>query len=202
MFKAAAALLPWDQMPDAFVADRASYMGNPIDTAAIVKNRPAAESAMRSHIVRSPLSESNSTPLTSPQAVIEAQLSKRSSPTNFILNTPKPTYLDLTLSFTLAWVASFKTAPALFTAFPLATAWLAQIKAACASAKATHPTGGVPPKISGEEAARLIHGAAPDARECVPDAGEPLLREGWLAIGAMVNVTPDDNGKEIGRAHV
>ncbi|KAL8278052.1 hypothetical protein RQP46_009512 [Phenoliferia psychrophenolica] len=178
VFRVAASLLPWDKMPDAFVKDRSSYMGNKIDTQAIIKNRPNAESAMRSHL-----------------AVIEAQLSKLSSPSNFILNTSSPTYLDLTLSFTLNWVASFRTAPHLFDSFPLVAAWLARLSSAVKAATASHPTKGVPNKMSAEDAAKIVHGSKPDQGECVADAGEPLLREKWLSLGAMVDVTPDDNGK-------
>ncbi|KAK4705987.1 hypothetical protein P7C70_g219, partial [Phenoliferia sp. Uapishka_3] len=179
IFKVAASLIPWDKMSDDFVKDRASYSGVvALDPNAIVKNRPAAESALRSHLT-----------------VIETQLAQRTLSSNFILDTPTPTYLDLSLSFPLYWVTSFGTAPHLLISFPLISAWLPLLTSHIKTFKNSHPTKGIPQRLSPEDAARIIHATLPDERESKVEEEEPLIREKWLRLGSEVEVTPDDSGK-------
>ncbi|KAL8276418.1 hypothetical protein RQP46_011170 [Phenoliferia psychrophenolica] len=179
-FKAATGLLPWNQMPETFKQDRADLVGvGKIDTDAIVKQVPASESSVRSHL-----------------ALIEMQLASRTSASHFFLDTPTPSYIDLSLSFTIVWIQSLPTAPAIINSFPLVTGWLIHLRSVLAAAKRSHPTNGIPKILSAAEAAGIIHSAKPAANQLLQeDDSEPLVREGWLKIGDEVEVAPDDYGR-------
>jgi hypothetical protein len=132
------------------------------------------------------------------QALIETALESRTGSNAYILNTAIPTYLDLSLYFSLAWMQGFGTASSLYTEdqFPLLLNWIAAIRSAIVVAKKTAPNVGVPPKISSSDASRLIHAASPIVAKSDPK--EPLLVSagvgGWLKLGDKVEVAPNDTG--------
>lgn len=135
------------------------------------------------------------------QDLIEAQLaSNTSSSSSFILDTPTPTYLDLSLFFQIRWVEGFGTAKSLYSelssTFPLVEAWFAALKAAVDEAQQSAPKEAVTPtKISEDEAAKLIHAIATDEQATSVDDKEPLLVASWFKLGDTVEVTPTDTGK-------
>lgn len=133
------------------------------------------------------------------QSIIESQLATTTTP--FLLSTPTPTYLDLSLFFSLNWVSLFPTTPpTLFDSYPLLKTWLSSIRSAISLAKRSHPSldaSGKPTLLAASDAAALIHRSVPNEVEAKKNDEEPLLvaRGGWLEVGGEVEVTPDDTGK-------
>ncbi|ORY57405.1 hypothetical protein BCR35DRAFT_355500 [Leucosporidium creatinivorum] len=183
VFQTVAGMLPWDALPEEFVKDRSSYRGgDPIDPAKMIAARPQLLSAIRQHM-----------------DLIESQLASRAEPTNFFLDTPSITYLDISLYHKLNWLSSMGTADSIFKpttapSFPLTFSWMDLIRVAISEAIRSHPTQGIPSQISDQEAASLIYSSAPNGSPKV-DSEEPLLVAGWLKLGDEVEVTPTDTGK-------
>lgn len=201
MFKNASGLLDWESLPQEFIIDRSAYVGGKIDPKKMAAMRPMIMSTMRSHVVsfslHCPLLRLLIPIRSHKQALIEAQLESRTSSSNFVLDTSTVTYLDISLYFILAWIISFKTAPELLTSSesPLVTRWMDSMKSAIAHAKTLAPGGGKIPRISNEEAAKIIYSYKPNESQAKIDSNEPLVVAGWLKLGGEAEVIPDDTGK-------
>ncbi|KAI5476787.1 hypothetical protein MNV49_007302 [Pseudohyphozyma bogoriensis] len=186
LFRMASSLLPWEKMPKEFVRDRSGYMGAKISVRAMVENRPKVLSALRAHLT-----------------IIENQLSPSPPSTPYILRTPTPTYLDISLYFSLNWASKFPTTATIFgstsTDFPAVKNWMKRIDELVKDVKEDPKT----PKVTvltGVTAARIIHAAASHyALAASGDPNDPLLYSagvgGTLEFGEMVEVAPEDTGR-------
>ncbi|SCZ96410.1 BZ3500_MvSof-1268-A1-R1_Chr8-2g10175 [Microbotryum saponariae] len=203
IFQLAAGALPWTELPEGFVKDRSAYRGGQIDPQTMVAARPKVLSALRSHI-----------------DLVEKQLASRSSEKTFLLGTDKPTYLDISLYFSLNWVSGmscillecwklfgvlnaaritgFGTADSIFKPasgtspdFPLTFAWMTLIKSAVEDATSTAPGK---KHLSPEDAVTSIT-SSPASKTITVDEWDPLLVAKWFAIGDLVEITPNDVGK-------
>lgn len=166
----------------------------------MIAARPQFLSAIRQHMVSRPATSDRASLTVSPsQDLIETQLASRSEPANFFLDSPSPTYLDISIYHKLNWLSNMGTADSIFKptgepSFPLTFSWMDQIRVAISEAIKSHPTQGIPTQISDTEAAAsLIYSVAPI--EAKVDSEEPLLVAGWLKLGDEVEVTPTDTGK-------
>ncbi|SGY97545.1 BQ5605_C035g11412 [Microbotryum silenes-dioicae] len=214
IFQLAAGALPWTELPEVFVKDRSAYRGGQIDPQTMVAARPKVLSALRSHIRIQLVSSCRL------QDLVEKQLASRSSEKTFLLGTDKPTYLDISLYFSLNWVSGmssillecwklfgvlkavrntgFGTADSIFKPasgtspdFPLTFAWMTLVKSAVKDATSTAP-GKI--SLNPEDAVTSIT-SSPASKTITVDERDPLLVAKWFAIGDLVEITPNDVGK-------
>ena len=103
------------------------------------------------------------------------------------------TDIDLSLFFTLEWVSTFGTADSIFksTHFPRLSAWLATMRTSVVALNASRPSVLTPAAAQAQILSTLPSSYVPLAL----DAEEPLLVAGWVKLGGLVEVTPDDTGR-------
>ncbi|KDE03645.1 hypothetical protein MVLG_05895 [Microbotryum lychnidis-dioicae p1A1 Lamole] len=209
IFQLAAGALPWTELPEVFVKDRSAYRGGQIDPQTMVAARPKVLSALRSHIVFPTvlscfrnnviIRTADSTRLVLSFAGPGREATRKSIVgKDFLLGTDKPTYLDISLYFSLNWVSGFGTADSIFKPasgtspdFPLTFAWMTLVKSAVKDATSTAP-GKI--SLNPEDAVTSIT-SSPASKTITVDERDPLLVAKWFAIGDLVEITPNDVGK-------
>jgi len=175
LFPLVPALLPWEQIPPAFVKDR-STMGGPINVEAIVASRGKAVSMLSTHL-----------------SLIEEQLS---DDREWLFDTELPSLADVSVHFVYVWAKSFRGVETLFdtNTFPKSLEWLARMTAYLERLKQGQPAV---PKITGKDAAARIAAASFEPYSVVGFDTREGARLG-LKEGDEVSIAPDDTGRSFG----
>ncbi|KAK7965246.1 hypothetical protein PG988_010250 [Apiospora saccharicola] len=167
-----------------FLADRAEMMGlprdgpSPISKEARAARRPEAlcEIAEAMHLLESTL------------------LSGGEDDKKWLLATETPTLVDIEAVFVFVWLAGMRALPQDTmgpAAFPRLHAWVARFMQAVGAAEKEN---GEPATVGGDEAAKLVFGAAFAEEEGAVDGGNPVVVAEGLQKGDQVRVWPTDSG--------
>ncbi|EIN10838.1 hypothetical protein PUNSTDRAFT_43613 [Punctularia strigosozonata HHB-11173 SS5] len=177
LFQLAVAGLPWEALPDAFIKDRSSFFGAPIDPQAMAARRPTAFSTLSSHL-----------------SLLESQLTDGRE---WLLSTDSPSVADISIHFIYNWIAPF---PAVKKSnlldahrFPLATAWLSRVSMFLAQSKKAGK--GAVTKATGQEAAQLITATSGTVHALTFDAVEAQRLQ--VTAGMHVAIAPEDTGRNV-----
>ncbi|KAK7908501.1 hypothetical protein PG985_015804 [Apiospora marii] len=165
-----------------FLADRAEMMGlprdapSPISKEARAARRPEAlcEIAEAMHLLESTLLAGEGR--------------------DWLLGTERPTLVDIEAVFVFVWLAGMRALPQDTmgpAAFPRLHAWVARF---VRTADAAEKENGEPATVSGDEAAKLVFGAAFAEEEGAVDGGNPVVVAEGLQKGDRVRVWPTDSG--------
>ena len=167
-----------------FLADRAEMMGlprdapSPISKEARAARRPEAlcEVAEAMHLLESTL------------------LAGGEGERSWLLGTERPTLVDIEAVFVFVWLAGMRALPQDTlgpAAFPRLHAWVARF---VQTADAAEEANGAPTTVGGDEAARLVFGAAFAEDEGAVDGSHPVVVAEGLRKGDRVRVWPTDSG--------
>ncbi|KAA1100930.1 hypothetical protein PGT21_001818 [Puccinia graminis f. sp. tritici] len=173
LFKLAVALMPWENLPKAFLDDRGKFLGNAIDVNQIKKMRPYAVSQFRVHM-----------------ASLEEILQESGG--SFIMKTEYPGYLDVSIYFLFRWIHVMGQEEDLYgpmseSKFPFLRKWSEAMRTFYENNKADAPST----RISGKQASQKIPEPPKITGEIQPKTNDEQL----FGLGSQVAVTPDDSGK-------
>jgi len=176
LFPLAPIHLPWEKFPPAFVKDRGTLRGGPIDVEAMVAQRGKSLSMLSTYF-----------------SLVEEQLSDGRE---WLFDTELPSLADVSVHFVYAWLKSFRGVETLFDAstFPKSLEWIARLSAHLARLKQSLPDV---PKITGKDAAARIAAASFEPYNIVGFDAREGARLG-LKAGDEVSVAPDDNARNFG----
>ncbi|KAJ7853646.1 hypothetical protein B0H14DRAFT_3653591 [Mycena olivaceomarginata] len=172
LFPLAPLHLPWDKFPPAFIKDRSTFRGGPINVEAMVAQRGQSLSMLSTHL-----------------SLIEEQLSDGRE---WLFDTELPSLADVSVHFVYAWIKPFRGVESLFDAgtFPKSLEWIARVTAYLGRLKQSRPEV---PKITGKDAAARISAASFEPYNIVGFDAREGARLG-LKSGDEVSVAPDDSG--------
>jgi len=176
LFPLAPIHLPWEKFPPAFVKDRGTLRGGPIDVEAMVAQRGKSLSMLSTYF-----------------SLVEEQLSDGRE---WLFDTELPSLADVSVHFVYAWLKSFRGVETLFDAstFPKSLEWIARLTAHLGRLKQSLPDV---PKITGKDAAARIAAASFEPYNIVGFDAREGARLG-LKAGDEVSVAPDDNARNFG----
>jgi glutathione S-transferase len=173
LFPPATGLIPWDRLPEAFIADRSKLRGSTIDMKAMKANIPNVQSLISSHLL-----------------LVEEQLSDSRE---WLFNTVSPSLADISVHFVFAWSRSFKGTDTLFDTkrVPFTLQWLDRLTKLI---KKHRQSQNPPAKLKGEDAATKITSSIHESYDVVGFDTTEASRLGF-AIGDTVQVAPEDTGR-------
>ncbi|KAF7329684.1 Glutathione s-transferase [Mycena kentingensis (nom. inval.)] len=172
LFRAAVALLPWKQVPAAFLKDREALLGGPIPVDKLAAARPASLAKAAAQI-----------------ALLEEQLADGRE---WLFDTVAPSYADVAANFGCVWTRNLSGDEALVPdKFPGVVAWMGRFAAYCEQLKEEMPVPSA--RLTGEEAAKEIAAGAVEPESIV---GFDELEAGplGLKLGQTVSVTAEGPG--------
>ncbi|KAG5717171.1 hypothetical protein E4T56_gene10326 [Termitomyces sp. T112] len=176
IFPTASGLLPWEALPKAFLDDRSSYIGGPIDVKAMTALQGKSLTTLSSHL-----------------ALLEEQLNDGRE---WLFNSELPSLADITVHFIFTWVKKIGVRPAKSLVdtsnFPRTLSWLTRISDYLQSRQ----TGqAAVQSITGDHAAKTIVSAAHEPYNVV---GFNNQEAGYLGLklNDYVQIAPDDTGKK------
>ncbi|KAJ7283692.1 hypothetical protein C8J57DRAFT_1293289 [Mycena rebaudengoi] len=171
VFPLAPALLPWENIPAAFIKDRSTLGLTDVQT--LIGNRGKFLSLLSTHL-----------------SYVEEQLSDGRE---WLFDTELPSFGDVSAHFVFNWIKTFRGVESLFDVetFPNALKWLVRMSAYLQRLKQSQPAA---MKISGTDAAKLIASADFEPYNVVGFDTREAERLG-LKAGQQVAIAPDDSGR-------
>ncbi|THU80803.1 hypothetical protein K435DRAFT_767813 [Dendrothele bispora CBS 962.96] len=166
-------MVPWDVLPEAFVNDRSTWMGQKIDASAFIASRGSALSTIKAYLSQ-----------------LEEQLEKSGG--DWLFDTEKPSLADVSVGFLLQWIKSEAPAKPLFESenLPRTLAWFERYEAYLDQLKKSQET---PKVISADEATAALAASDFESLDIVGFNKTDAAHLG-LSEGDMITVTPVDTG--------
>jgi len=173
LFSPAAALLPWDKLPEAILKDRSAFTGTPINLQAMKAMRGELLSRMSSHL-----------------SLMEEQLSDGRE---WLFDTELPGLADISVHFILEWARGLTQRDSLFnpTQSPNLIKWIDRLSAHIKDLKKLQAPA---IQLKGNEAAQRILASPHEDRATVGFDLTEGSRLG-LSVGDAVQIAPTDTGR-------
>jgi len=173
LFPMGGSILPYARLGKKFIEDRGAWQGAPVPVEALAAKRPTTESALSSHM-----------------ELLEEQLSDGRE---WLFDTDKAGYGDLSVHFFWSWVVQFRGMKEVLSPnkFPKSNAWITRMSEYLAEKRKGNASSVT--KISAEEAANFISqsGLLDDKLPFDIDEASRLK----VKLGDVVSIVPEDNAK-------
>ncbi|KAL0577734.1 hypothetical protein V5O48_004283, partial [Marasmius crinis-equi] len=172
LFPLATAFVPWEKVPKAFVEDRSSLRGQPINVDGIIASRGKALSLLAAQL-----------------ALLEEQLKDGRE---WLFDTESPSLADVSVHYVYAWLKTLSAARSLFdeAKFPNALKWYSRLSQALERTRQDHQ----PKRINASDAARSISSSPFEPYHVVGFDELEADRLG-LKAGQTIAIIPDDTRK-------